>query len=144
VLALFDESHRAAPRRVAVGLEKNLLEMLLAVLHRHGGVSMFNQDVFVNVVGGMRLTETAGDLAVLIAVLSSFRDRPVPKTWITFGEVGLAGEVRPVQNGDERLREAAKQGFQRAVIPKSNAPRHSLDGIEIVGVKNLREALAEL
>jgi DNA repair protein RadA/Sms len=83
-------------------------------------------------------------LAVLIAVLSSFRDRPVPKTWIAFGEVGLAGEVRPVQNGEERLREAAKQGFQRAVIPKSNAPRGGMDGIEIVGVKNLREAVAEL
>lgn len=144
VQALVDESHLATPRRVALGMEQNRLAMLLAVLHRHGGVSMFNQDVFVNVVGGMRLTETAGDLAVLIAVLSSFRDRPVPKTWITFGEVGLAGEVRPVQNGDERLHEAAKQGFQRAIIPKSNAPRHRMDGLEIVAVKNLRDALAEL
>ncbi|MGR8933343.1 MAG: DNA repair protein RadA [Gammaproteobacteria bacterium] len=144
VQALVDESHLATPRRVALGMEQNRLAMLLAVLHRHGGVSMFNQDVFVNVVGGMRLTETAGDLAVLIAVLSSFRDRPVPKTWIAFGEVGLAGEVRPVQNGEERLHEAAKQGFQRAIIPKSNAPRHGMDGLEIVAVKNLRDALAEL
>lgn len=144
VQALVDESHLATPRRVALGMEQNRLAMLLAVLHRHGGVSMFNQDVFVNVVGGMRLTETAGDLAVLIAVLSSFRDRPVPKAWIAFGEVGLAGEVRPVQNGDERLHEAAKQGFQRAIIPKSNAPRHKMDGLEIVAVKNLRDALAEL
>ncbi|MGR9100249.1 MAG: magnesium chelatase domain-containing protein, partial [Gammaproteobacteria bacterium] len=107
-------------------------------------VSMVNQDVFVNVVGGMRLTETAGDLAVLFAVLSSFRDKVVPKSWMMFGEIGLAGEVRPVQNGEERLREAAKQGFKKALIPKSNAPRTAIEGIEVVPVVNLREALAEL
>ncbi|MGR9073052.1 MAG: DNA repair protein RadA [Gammaproteobacteria bacterium] len=143
VQALVDESHLANPRRVTLGMEQNRLAMLLAVLHRHGGVSMVNQDVFVNVVGGMRLTETAGDLAVLFAVLSSFRDKVVPKSWMMFGEIGLAGEVRPVQNGEERLREAAKQGFKKALIPKSNAPRTAIDGIEVVPVVNLREALAE-
>ncbi|MEN8260614.1 MAG: DNA repair protein RadA [Pseudomonadota bacterium] len=144
VQALVDESHLAAPRRVTLGMEHNRLAMLLAVLHRHGGVSMVNQDVFVNVVGGMRLTETAGDLAVLFAVLSSFRDRSIPKMWIMFGELGLAGEVRPVPNGEERLREAAKHGFKRAVIPASNAPKGGgVPGMEIVPVKTLREALAE-
>ena len=144
VQALVDESHLANPRRVALGMEQNRLAMLLAVLHRQGGVSMVNQDVFINVVGGMRLTETAGDMAVLLAVLSSFRDRPMPKQWIVFGEVGLAGEVRPVQNGEERLREAAKHGFERAIIPKGNAPNITVQGIDIVPVNNLREALAEL
>jgi DNA repair protein RadA/Sms len=144
VQALVDESHLANPRRVALGMEQNRLAMLLAVLHRQGGVSLVNQDVFINVVGGMRLSETAGDMAVLFAIWSSFRDRPVPKQWIIFGEVGLAGEVRPVQNGEERLREATKHGFKRAIIPKGNAPKTAVKGIDIVSVKNLREALAEL
>lgn len=144
VQALVDESHLGNPRRVALGMEQNRLAMLLAVLHRHGGVSMIKQDVFVNVVGGMRLTETAGDLAVLFAIMSSFRDKAVPKSWMMFGEIGLAGEVRPVQNGEERLKEASKHGFKRAIIPKGNAPKTAMEGIEVVPVVNLREALAEL
>jgi DNA repair protein RadA/Sms len=144
VQALVDESQLGNPRRVALGMEQNRLAMLLAVLHRHGGVSMVNQDVFINVVGGMRLTETAGDLAVLFAILSSYRDKPVPKSWMMFGEIGLAGEVRPVQNGEERLKEASKHGFKRAIVPKGNAPKIAIKGIEVVSVVNLREALAEL
>jgi DNA repair protein RadA/Sms len=144
VQALVDESHLAAPRRVALGLEHNRLAMLLAVLHRHGGIGMLNQDVFINLVGGLRLTETAGDLAVLLAVVSSYRDRPIPRDWITFGELGLSGEIRPVQNGEERLREAAKHGFKHAVVPHKNVPKGGVDGVEVIPVKSLREALAAL
>ncbi len=142
--ALVDESHLANPRRVTLGMEQNRLAMLLAVLHRHGGVSMVNQDVFVNIVGGMRVTETAADLAVLLAVLSSYRDRPVNRDWVIFGELGLAGEVRPVQNGEERLHEAVKHGFNRAIVPKSNIPKGGVKGMEIVGVLTLEEALNAL
>jgi DNA repair protein RadA/Sms len=144
VQALVDESHLPAPRRVAVGMEGNRLAMLLAVLHRHGGVAMLNQDVFINLVGGLRLTETAGDLAVVMAVVSSYRDRPIPRDWVAFGELGLSGEVRPVQNGEERLREAAKHGFKHAVVPSKNVPKGGVDGLEIIPVKTLREALAAL
>ncbi|QSA98548.1 DNA repair protein RadA [Methylococcus sp. EFPC2] len=144
VQALVDESHLAAPRRVAVGMEGNRLAMLLAVLHRHGGVGILNQDVFINLVGGLRLTETAGDLAVALSVASSLRDRPIPRDWLTFGELGLSGEVRPVQNGEERLREAAKHGFRHAVAPHKNVPRGGIPGLDIIAVKNLREALAVL
>ena len=144
VQALVDESHLPAPRRVAVGMEGNRLAMLLAVLHRHGGVAMLNQDVFINLVGGLRLSETAGDLAVVLAVVSSYRDRPIPRDWIAFGELGLSGEVRPVQNGEERLREAAKHGFKHAVVPNKNAPKGGVEGLEIIPVKTLREALAAL
>jgi len=144
VQALVDESQLAAPRRVAVGMEGNRLAMLLAVLHRHAGVGILNQDVFINLVGGLRMTETAGDLAVVMAVVSSYRDRPIPRDWITFGELGLSGEVRPVQNGEERLREAAKHGFKHAVVPHKNAPKGGVEGLEIIAVKTLREALAVL
>jgi len=144
VQALVDESHLAAPRRVAVGMEGNRLAMLLAVMHRHGGVAVFNQDVFVNMVGGLRLTETAGDLAVALAVASSYRDRPIPRDWIAFGELGLSGEVRPVQNGEERLREAAKHGFKHAVVPQKNIPKGGVEGLETIPVKSLRDALAAL
>ena len=144
VQALVDESHLAAPRRVAVGMEGNRLAMLLAVMHRHGGVALFNQDVFVNLVGGLRLTETAGDLAVALAVASSYRDRPIPRDWIAFGELGLSGEVRPVQNGEERLREAAKHGFKHAVVPQKNIPKGGVEGLTTIPVKSLREALAAL
>ena len=144
VQALVDESHLAAPRRVALGLEHNRLAMLLAVLHRHGGVGILNQDVFINLVGGLRLTETAGDLAVLLAVVSSHRDRPIPRDWIAFGELGLSGEVRPVQNGEERLREAAKHGFKHAVVPHKNVPKGGIEGLEVTPVKSLHEALAAL
>jgi DNA repair protein RadA/Sms len=142
VQALVDESHLSNPRRVALGLEQNRLAMLLAVLHRHGGVAMYDQDVFVNVVGGVRVSETGADLAVLLAILSSFRDRSLPEDLVTFGEVGLAGEIRPVPNGIERLKEAAKHGFKRAIVPASNAPKkNEIEGMEIIPVHRLEEAI---
>ncbi len=144
VQALVDDSPLGNPRRVTVGMEHNRLAMLLAVLHRHGGIPLAGQDVFVNVVGGVRLAETAGDLAVAAAVLSSLRDRPIPRDWVIFGEIGLTGEVRPVPHGEERLREAAKHGFGRAIIPHANAPRQPIEGMEIVAVKTLQQALQAL
>jgi DNA repair protein RadA/Sms len=141
VQALVDQSPLANPRRVALGLEQNRLAMLLAVLHRHGGIAMYDQDVYVNVVGGVRVTETAADLPTLLAVLSSFRDRALPNDLVAFGEIGLAGEVRPVPSGQERLREAAKHGFRRALVPHANAPKRGVEGLEIVAVRRLAEAL---
>ncbi|HWP01003.1 MAG TPA: DNA repair protein RadA [Methylococcus sp.] len=144
VQALVDESHLAVPRRLVVGMEMNRLAMLLAVLHRHGGMAIAMQDVFVNLVGGVRLTETAGDLAVACAIVSSFRDRPVPGNWVVFGELGLNGEIRPVSNGEERLREAAKHGFKHALVAAKNAPKHGLDGITVIPAKKLSDALDQL
>jgi DNA repair protein RadA/Sms len=142
VQALVDKSPLANPRRVALGLEQNRLAMLLAVLHRHGGIGVFDQDVFVNVVGGIRLQETAADLPVLLAVLSSLRDRPLPPKTIAFGEVGLSGEIRPVPNGEERLKEAATHGFHRAIVPAANAPKKGqFKGLEVIAVARLAEAL---
>ncbi|OBS09910.1 DNA repair protein RadA [Acidihalobacter prosperus] len=141
VQALVDESRQASPRRVAVGLEQNRLAMLLAVMHRHGGLALFDQDVFINVVGGVRVSETAADLAVLSAALSSFRDRPLASDLVIFGEVGLAGEIRPVPNGEERLREAAKHGYARAIVPKANAPRHEVAGMHVQAVHRLAQAI---
>jgi DNA repair protein RadA/Sms len=141
VQALVDESPLANPRRVALGLEQNRLSMLLAVLHRHGGVAMFDRDVFVNVVGGVRITETAADLGVLLAVLSSYRDRPLDLELAVFGEVGLSGEIRPVPNGPDRLREAAKHGIRRIIAPKGNVPKGGVQGLEILEVRHLREAI---
>jgi len=141
VQALVAESHLANPRRVALGVDAQRLSMLLALLHRHGGIAMFDYDVFINIVGGMRISETGADLSVILAILSSFRDKPVPKDWIVFGEVGLAGEIRPVQNGQERLREAAKHGFTRAIIPKANAPKQPIEGMQIQAVSRLSEVL---
>ena len=115
--------------------------MLLAVLHRHGGVATYDHDVFINVVGGVRVTETAADLPVLLAVLSSLKNRPLPKDMVVFGEVGLAGEIRPVPGGQERLHEAAKHGFRHAIIPKANAPRGKLKDMEVMGVQRLDEAV---
>lgn len=143
VQALVDQSPLANPRRVALGLEQNRLAMLLAVLHRHGGVGVFDQDVFVNVVGGIRVQETAADLPVLLAVLSSLRDRPLADKTVTFGEIGLSGEIRPVPNGEERLKEAATHGFKRAIVPAANAPkRNPYKDFEIVAVERLADALA--
>ncbi|MEO8459969.1 MAG: DNA repair protein RadA [Dokdonella sp.] len=143
VQALVDASALPNPRRVTLGLEQNRLAMLLAVLHRHGGAAVYDQDVFVNIVGGIRVQETAADLPVLLAVLSSFRDKPLPEKLVAFGEVGLSGEIRPVPNGDERLREAATHGFQIAIVPKANAPKKSKIGdLEIIGVDRLGDALA--
>ena len=142
IQALVDESHLANPRRVTIGLDQGRLAMLLAVLHRHAGISLGDQDVFANVVGGMRITETGSDLPLLLAILSSFRDRVLPAKTVVFGEVGLSGEVRPVYNGEERLKEAAGLGFTRAIIPKANKPRQSIEGMTISAVSNLDEAVS--
>ncbi len=139
--ALVDESHLSNPRRVAVGLEQNRLAMLLAVLNRHGGLMTGDQDVFVNVVGGVKVLETSADLALLLAVVSSFRNMALSQELMVFGEVGLSGEIRPVPNGQERIREASKHGFKRAIVPISNVPREKVPGMEVVGVKTLSEAL---
>ena len=139
--ALVDLSHMGNPRRVAVGLEANRLAMLLAVLNRHGGLMTGDQDVFVNVVGGVKVLETSADLALLLAVVSSFRDRPLGQDLVVFGEVGLSGEIRPVPNGQERIREAAKHGFRRAIVPKANVPKEGVSGLEIVAVETLSQAL---
>jgi len=140
--ALVDQSHLGNPRRVCVGLEQNRLAMLLAVLHRHGGLQLGDQDVFANVVGGVKVMETGADLALLLAIVSSFRNRPLAKEWVVFGEVGLSGEIRPVQQGQDRLQEAAKHGFRRAIVAKTNAPRAPIAGMEVLPVSTLAEALA--
>lgn len=141
VQALTDESQGMNPRRVAVGLESNRLALLLAVLHRHGGVSTAGRDVFLNVVGGVRISETGGDLPAVLATVSSVRDEPLAGKVVCFGELGLAGEVRPVPYGEERIREAAKHGFERAIVPSANAPRRPIEGIEVIGVERLSEAV---
>jgi DNA repair protein RadA/Sms len=141
VQALVDDSHSGHARRVSVGLDANRLALLLAVMHRHAGIAMFDQDVFVNVVGGVRIVETAADLPMLLAALGSLRDRPLERGLVSFGEVGLAGEIRPVPYGEERLREAAKHGFRRAVVPAANAPRRAPEGLEVIPVKRLGEAI---
>jgi DNA repair protein RadA/Sms len=142
VQALVDASQLANPRRVAVGFESNRVALLLAVMHRHAGVALAAHDVFVNVVGGVRLAETAADLAVVAALASSLSGAPLPQDLAVFGEVGLTGEIRPVPYGEERLREAAKHGFRRAVVPRANAPRQPVPGIEIVAAGRITEALA--
>ena len=142
VQALVDEAHAPNPRRLSVGLEQNRLAMLLAVLHRHAGIACFDQDVFVNAVGGVKITEPAADLSVLLAIVSSLRNKPLPAKLVVFGEVGLAGEVRPVQRGQERLKEAAKLGFTHAVIPLANKPKQGIAGMEVVTVERLDEAVA--
>lgn len=141
IQALVDHSMLANPRRVAVGLEQNRLALLLAVLHRHGGLQMSDQDVFVNVVGGVKVTETSADLALLLSLVSSLRDRPLPQDLVVFGEVGLAGEIRPVPNGQERISEAAKHGFKRAIVPYSNMPKKPLPNMQVFGAKKLSDAL---
>lgn len=141
IQALVDTAHSPNPRRLSVGLEQNRLAMLLAVLHRHTGVMCFDQDVFVNAVGGVRITEPAADLAVLMAIVSSLRNRPLPAKLVVFGEVGLAGEIRPAPRGQERLREAAKLGFELAVIPKANAPKQAISGLQVFAVDRIDQAL---
>jgi DNA repair protein RadA/Sms len=142
VQALLDDAQSMSPRRVAVGFESSRLALLLAVLHRHGGISTSGQDVFVNVVGGVRIGETAADLPAVLAVHSSLRNRPVAVDMVCFGELGLTGEVRPVPFGEERLREAAKQGFRRALVPTANLPRRAPEGLVVQGAARLDEALA--
>lgn len=146
--ALVDESHFNNPRRVAIGLDQNRLAMLLAVLHRHGGLHTGDQDVFVNVVGGVRVSETSADLAMLTAIVSSLRGQPLDQQLVVFGEVGLSGEIRPVPSGQERIREAAKHGFTRAIVPIANVPKDRSDpalaNMQIIGVKTLQDALNAL
>ncbi|MDB5823346.1 MAG: radA [Herminiimonas sp.] len=141
IQALVDSSHLPNARRLSVGLEQNRLAMLLAVLHRHAGIAAFDQDVFINAVGGVKITEPAADLAVLLAIQSSMRSKPLPRGLVVFGEVGLAGEIRPAPRGQERLREAAKLGFSTALIPKSNTPKQKIEGLTVIGVERIDEAL---
>ena len=141
VQALVDQSQLHNPRRVALGLDHNRLAMMLAVLHRQGGVALADYDVFINVVGGMRITETGADLPMLLALFSSFRDQPMRKKMICFGEVGLSGEIRPVHDGEQRLSEAASHGFDHALVPAANAPRKPIKGLSVVPVRSVSAAL---
>jgi DNA repair protein RadA/Sms len=144
IQALVDASHVPNARRLSVGLEQNRLAMLLAVLHRHAGVAAFDQDVFINAVGGVKITEPAADLAVLLAIQSSMRNKPLPRGLVTFGEVGLAGEIRPAPRGQERLREAAKLGFSIALVPKANLPKQKIEGLQVIGVERIDEAMTKV
>ncbi|WP_341647363.1 DNA repair protein RadA [Thauera humireducens] len=144
VQALVDASQSPNPRRLSVGLEPTRLAMLLAVMHRHAGVVCFDQDVFVNAVGGVKITEPAADLAILFAIVSSLRDRPLRRGLAVFGEVGLAGEIRPAPRGQERLKEAAKLGFDIAIVPKANAPKQAIDGLKVIAVDRVEEALEKM
>ena len=144
IQALVDASHLPNARRLSVGLEQNRLAMLLAVLHRHAGIAAFDQDVFINAVGGVKITEPAADLAVLLAINSSMRNKPLPRGFVVFGEVGLAGEIRPAPRGQERLREAAKLGFSIAMIPKANAPKQAIEGMTIIPVDRIDDAFNRL
>jgi DNA repair protein RadA/Sms len=141
IQALVDAAHAPNPRRLTVGLEQNRLAMLLAVLHRHAGIATMDQDVFVNAVGGVRIGEPAADLAVALAIVSSLTDRPVPGKVLAFGEVGLAGEVRPAPRGQDRLKEAAKLGFTRAIVPKANTPKAKIAGLEVIAVERVEQAV---
>ena len=143
IQALVDDAHGFTPKRLTVGLEQNRLAMLLAVLNRHAGIACFDQDVFLNAVGGVKITEPAADMAVILAMLSSFRNRPLPEKMVAFGEIGLSGEVRPVARGQERLKEAEKLGFKRAIVPKANLPRHAKEfpHLQLFGVSSLQEAV---
>ena len=144
IQALVDSAHTPNPRRLSVGLEQNRLAMLLAVLNRHAGIATFEQDVFVNAVGGVRIAEPAADLAVSLAVVSSLTDRPIPGKIVVFGEVGLAGEVRPAPRGQDRLKEAAKLGFEKAIVPKANAPKSKIAGIDVIAVERVDQAVQVL
>lgn len=139
--ALVDDTHYNSPRRVVVGLDQNRLAMLLAALHRHAGVGLSDQDVFANVVGGVKVTDTSADVPLLLAALSSLRNRALPQNLVAFGEVGLTGEIRPVANGQDRIKAAAMHGFKRAIVPLANKPKKAVDGIEVIGVRSLNEVL---
>ena len=144
IQALVDAAHAPNPRRIALGLEQHRLAMLLAVLHRHAGVACFDQDVFLNAVGGVKIAEPAADLPVLLAIQSSLKNTALPKTLVAFGEVGLAGEIRPCPRGQERLKEAAKLGFKSAIIPLANRPKTPIPGLEIIAVDRVDRAIAAL
>ena len=144
IQALVDDAKAPNPRRLTVGLEQNRLAMLLAVLHRHAGVPVFDQDVFVNAVGGVQIGEPGADLPVLLAIVSSLKNKPLPDKVVSFGEIGLAGEVRPVQRGQERLKEAAKLGFELAIVPRGNAPKAAIPGIEVFAVDRVEQAIARV
>lgn len=141
IQALVDGAQSPNPRRLGVGIEQNRLAMLLAVLHRHAGIVCFDQDVFVNAVGGVRISEPAADLAILLAIVSSLRSRALPRSLAVFGEVGLAGEIRPAPRGQDRLKEAAKLGFSAAIIPKANAPKRAPEGMRVIAVERIEEAI---
>lgn len=141
IQALVDESHLGNPRRVAVGLETNRLALILAVLNRHAGILTYNQDIFVNVVGGVRVSETGIDLAAALAVISSLKNKPLPNDLVVFGEIGLTGEIRPIQSGQDRLKEAVKLGFKQAILPKGNAPKKDIPGLKVYAVQKLAECL---
>ena len=144
IQALVDASHVPNARRLTVGLEQNRLAMLLAVLHKHAGVAAFDQDVFINAVGGVKITEPAADLPVLLAIQSSMRNKPLPRGLVAFGEVGLAGEIRPAPRGQERLREAAKLGFSIALVPKANLPKQKIEGLQVIGVERIDQAMNQV
>ena len=141
--ALVDQAH-GNPRRLTVGLDAQRLAMLLAVVHRHAGIACFDQDVFVNAVGGVKIGEPAADLSVLLAIVSSLKNKALPEKLVVFGEVGLAGEIRPAPRGQERLKEAAKLGFTRALIPHANAPRQPIAGMQVIAVQRVDEAVQRL
>ena len=144
VQTLVDDTPTGQPRRVAIGIEQNRLTMLLAILHRHGGIEIYDKDVFVNIVGGVQLKETGADLSILLAAFSSFRDEALDRSLAVFGEVGLTGEIRPVYNGLARLKEAKEHGFTKAIIPKANMPKSSINGIEIIAVEQLSQAIEKI
>src|SRR5688572_720676 len=141
IQALVDSAHSPNPRRLSVGLEQNRLAMLLAVLHRHAGIASWEQDVFVNAVGGVRIAEPAADLAVCLAAVSSLSDKPISRNVVAFGEIGLAGEARPAPRGQERLREAAKLGFEKAIVPRANQPKARISGLEVLCVERIEQAV---
>lgn len=142
VQALVDDNHFGAPKRLAIGYDLNRLNMLLAILHKHGGVEITQSDVFVNVVGGVKISETSADLGMMLAILSSFKNKVLPQDLVVFGEVGLSGEIRPVPYGPERLSEAAKHGFKQAIISKANYNKDSASKIKLQVVNNVRELIA--
>ena len=144
IQALVDNSPTPNARRLSVGLEQNRLAMLLAVMHRHANIAAYDQDVFINAVGGVRISEPAADLAVLMAIHSSLRNKPLPRGLVVFGEVGLAGEIRPAPRGQDRLREAVKLGFSIAMIPKSNVPKQPFEGLTVIGVERIDEAFDKI
>lgn len=144
IQALVDETHSPSPRRLCVGLEQNRLAMLLAVLHRHAGIPCYDQDVFVNAVGGVKINEPGADLAIVLAIVSSLKNKPIAERTVVMGEIGLAGEIRPVQRGQERLKEAAKLGFKRAIIPMANNPKQPIAGITVIPIARIRDAVAQM